>query len=204
VDEQKEVQPRSAEELREGRQADSGRREERLPITEDWLKAMGFKWSQFDRQPDKMWLLWIGDALVEHGEPLAWRSSDYEDLGVEVAANLCGSGPEIKDWFCWLRSDSAGRYHRFIHLRHIVFQDELIAIIEGLTGRRFDPANIVYGSMKRPESARRLKEESQRLDLVIRHESGPHAKWYEHEKDDSRGRALPEHIDSARKGGLAK
>ncbi len=178
---------------------------ERIPIKEDWLKSVGFKWSQFDRQPEKMWLLWIGDALVENGEPQMWRSSDYEDLGIEVAANRKnGTSSEIKDWFCWLRSDSAGRYHRFIHIRHIVYQDELIAMAEGLTGRRWDPSNNVYGSMKSPKAASRLKQESTRLDLVIRHESGAHAKWYDAEKDDSRSRALPEHIDAATKGGLAK
>jgi hypothetical protein len=32
------------------------------PISEAWLKAAGFKWSQLDRQPDKHWILWLGGA----------------------------------------------------------------------------------------------------------------------------------------------
>ena len=38
-----------------------------LPLTEEWLKENGFKWHQFDRQPDKHWLLWLGH--VECGRP---------------------------------------------------------------------------------------------------------------------------------------
>jgi len=29
-------------------------------LTEEWLKRVGFKWHQLDRQPDKHWLLWLG------------------------------------------------------------------------------------------------------------------------------------------------
>lgn len=36
------------------------------PITEEWLKSVGFKWHQLDRRPEKQWLLWLGDALPEH------------------------------------------------------------------------------------------------------------------------------------------
>ena len=33
------------------------------PITEEWLKEVGFKWHQLARQPEKQWLLWLGDAV---------------------------------------------------------------------------------------------------------------------------------------------
>jgi hypothetical protein len=29
------------------------------PITEEWLKAVGFRWRQIDRQPSKQWLLLV-------------------------------------------------------------------------------------------------------------------------------------------------
>jgi hypothetical protein len=35
------------------------------------------------------------------------------------------------------------------------------------------------------------------------HESSPSHKWADIEKDDTRGRALPEHMTAAIKGGLA-
>src|SRR5579885_196517 len=58
----------------------------RVPITEEWLKSIGFRWHQFDRQPDRHWLLWLGGAI---GDGAAFTS--YEDLGIEVAPSLRGS-----------------------------------------------------------------------------------------------------------------
>jgi len=153
----------------------------REPITEDWLKANGFKWHQFDRQPDKHWLLWIGDC--------AGLFTSYEDLGIQVAPNV-PTDPET--WFCWLRDDSAGRYHRFIHLRHLRTTDELVAIIAALSGRPFDPANCLHGSLRTPEQAARIRAEHERLDRRLNRAGYP---WREAEKDEFRGRPLPEHQD---------
>lgn len=49
--------------------------EERALITEEWLKSVGFKWHQFDRQAVKEWLLWLGDVC----DP-----GDAEALGIEL------------------------------------------------------------------------------------------------------------------------
>lgn len=151
-----------------------------MNITEDWLREVGFKWHQFDRQPDKHWLLWLGPAIPD-------RITSFEDLGVEVAPCMDGK------WFCWLRADTSGRYHRFIHIRHIESRDELIALIEGLTGQRWNPANNIYGAMHTPENAKRIWQDLERPDHQIR-EHGH--KWSEVEKDDTRGRALPEHMEA--------
>ncbi len=168
------------------------------PITEDWLRSVGFKWHQVERQPEKHWVLWLGGCLVdEQGRRELFTS--FEDIGLE----LC-SGAIDDRWFCWFRGDSAHRYHRFIHIRHLRFQRELVALIEAITGQAWDPANNLYGSMHTREQAARLRKESERLDLRWRHESPPHVKWSEQEKDDSRGRALPEHMEAAIKSGLAK
>ena len=110
----------------------------------------------------------------------------YEDLGIEVAP--CRTGQE---WFCWLRSDAAGRYHRFIHLRHIEDRKSLIQIIEALSGQKWDPENHFYGSVHSPTNAERLRADCERLDVRLR-KSGPC--WYGVEEDDTRGRALPEHM----------
>ena len=151
------------------------------PISEAWLKSAGFKWHQFDRQPDKHWLLWLGDALQ--------RFTSYEDLGIELAPNV---PTDRSAWFCWLRDDSAGRYHRFIHIRTLHTVDELVALIEGIIGRRFDPANSLYGCHRTPERPARVRQKDEWLDR------GHVRSGYscsEAEKDATRGGPLPEHQD---------
>lgn len=150
-------------------------------ITEDWLKSVGFKWHQFDRQPNKHWLLWIGGSVGD-------RITSFEDMGVELAPTM-----NRDSWFCWLRSDTAGRYHRFIHIRHIRTQDELIRIVEALTGRDWNPDNNLFGSMHSPENAERIRQDIGRLDHKVREMSSP---WADVEKDDTMGRALPEHMEA--------
>ena len=77
--------------------------------TEDWLRAVGFKWHELPRSGGKHWILWFG-AL--HSTFLA----SFEDVGIEVAARTDG------EWHCWLRSDFARKYGRFIHIRPITYQ----------------------------------------------------------------------------------
>jgi hypothetical protein len=176
--------------------------DEQLPITEEWLSAAGFKWHQLERQPHKHWLLWIGRAMDNTG-----MFSDAEDLGVEVTpASWPNRGGEevgfVSSWFCWLRSDAAGRYHRFIHIRHIKTRHDLLWLIEALTGREWSAENALYGMLHTPARAAKLREEyAPRLDVQMR-ERAP--KWSEPEKDPTQGGALPEHLEAhekARKGG---
>lgn len=158
------------------------------PISEDWLKQVGFKWHQIERQPSKHWLLWIGGAFLKRE-----MFTGPDDLGIEVATGTDGS------WFCWFRSDTAHRYHRFIHLRHIYIRQELVAIISALIGYEFNPSNCFYGSLARPEHADYLRKENERLDLKWIMESPPRCKWAIIEKDDTRGQALPEHYEAHEK-----
>lgn len=166
---------------------------ERELITEAWLRATGFKWHQLDRQPEKQWLLWLGD-VIQGG----WQS--FEDLGVEVCRNLVGREQAFQDWFCWIRADTSHRYSRFLHVRHMLYVDELVRLIEGLTGVDFDPQNVLGGMLRTSESAARLRAEMNRLDQRMLDS----AKWREIEKDDSRGAALPEHMQHAIDAKLAK
>lgn len=156
------------------------------PITEDWLKSVGFKWHQFDRQPTKQWLLWLGSAA---------DNGDAQDLGIEVTQN------RDVDWFCWLRSDTSHRYSRFLHVRHIKTRFELVRMIEGLTGQEFSPDNNIGGYMHSKERADRYRAESSRLDKVMLREGRP---WRDIEKDDSRGGALPEHMQDSISHGTSK
>lgn len=152
-------------------------------ISEDWLREVGFKWHQLERQPDKQWILWLGDACGESG------CIGSQELGIEVTK--CSSD---NAWFCWLRSDLAGRYSRFLHIRHLRLRRELTSMISGLTGQDWNPENNVCGSMLRPQIAALRKKELQRLDVVLLQQRHP---WCDIEKDDSRGGALPEHMQLA-------
>jgi len=72
-------------------------------ITEEWLKSVGFKWEQFERQDAKQWLLWIGDAIREvNGERKLFSGSD--DLGIEICAHYRYENRQPveppQDWFC--------------------------------------------------------------------------------------------------------
>ena len=155
------------------------------PITEEWLKDVGFKWHELARQGRKHWTLWLGDAVRGRNS-----ITDIEDLGVEVApAAMDGA------WFCWFRSDLSGKYSRFIHLRYLKTQRDLIWLIEGITGQKWDPANNLYGAMRKPEDAQRIRANDERLDRKILKERP----WRDIEKDESRGGALPEHLEAYEK-----
>lgn len=172
-----------------------------IPITEEWLKAIGFKWSRIDRQPSQHWILWIGDALRKNGSLI-----DTEDLGIELAAcwwpnQVGGIGGTEGQWFCWLRSDTARMYGRFIHVRHLHHQEEVIQLIEALSGQPWDPSNVIYGSMTTPERAARHRAEMDRLDRRMLRESSA---WRDVEKDPSMAGALPEHLEAHEKAKGAK
>ena len=168
-----------------------------LLITDDWLRESGFKRHQFDRQPGKQWLLWLDMACVEATGPKAFG----EDLGLELTRGDTPSDERGPWYFCWLRADTSRRYSRFLHVRHLRWQHELIAMVEGLTGAKWAPADCFNGAMFSPESAARRRAENDRLDRRIIRESPP---WREIEQDDSRGGALPEHMEAAVKRGGAK
>jgi hypothetical protein len=153
------------------------------PITEEWLKSVGFKWHQFDRQPSKQWLLWCGIPNQQDN----W-GVDSQDIGVELSEGRDGS------WFVWLRSDTAHRYSRFLHVRHMRRQDELVKLVEAVTGLPWKPENHIYGAVCTQSFADHRRAEQERLDQKM---LLTNTKWREIEKDDTRGGALPEHMSVA-------
>jgi hypothetical protein len=152
-------------------------------ITEEWLKSVGFKWHQLDRQPNKHWLLWIATDGI-----------DFESLGVEVSLN-----DYDQTWFCWLRSDCSHRYSRFIHVRNLKTRDDLIQLIVGISGQPWNPESHFYGVIRSAEAADKLTRTLQREDIKSLVGSPAHFKWNEIEKDDTRGGALPEHYEAHEK-----
>lgn len=165
-------------------------------ITEDWLRSGGFKWHEGHQyvsavvkakekgevlQPRKHWILWFGAIANREPDGKFRMWSDDEDLGLELAPGH-GNDP---DWFCWLRSDTAGRYHRFIHLRHVREPREVVAIIVALTNTRWKPENHKYGRIMTDEQVAACEERDKRLDIVI----AKQRPWYESEKDEASGPA---------------
>jgi hypothetical protein len=161
------------------------------PITEEWLREVGFKWHQFNRQPDKQWLLWLGDAC-RTGQSF----EGTEDIGIELAAGRDGW------WFCWLRSDCAHRYSRFLHVRHMRVRGDVIRLVVAITDQSWEPKNHRFGSCLKPDQAERARLDDERLDRRMMLQTGH--PWRDVEKDDSRGGALPEHMQGAIDGGQAK
>lgn len=171
----------------------------REPITEDWLREVGFKWHQVERQPNKQWCLWLSQCFDDGA---MWRFTGAEDLGIELAYSKLAPDDQEGFWFCWLRGDTAGRYHRFIHIRHLRFQSEVIQLVEAFTALPWNPANHFYGVVYCGQHAARMRQEQERFGRP--ETRGEITKWYEAEKDDTRDRALPEHLDEAIKSGKAK
>lgn len=177
-----------------------------LLITEDWLKSVGFRWDQFDRQPNKHWTLWLGHCLdcpANPGMPRRiWRFSSDEDFAIELGYNLApgrlAKNADDDFWFCFFRSDTAGRYHRFIHVRHLRFQREVRELVVALTGRPWNPDNHIYGSVRCEECAERALETDKRIDR----EWMRRFPWYDAEKDLTRGGATPEHLSEHIKRGV--
>lgn len=164
-------------------------------ITEDWLKSVGFKHHEFKRQGDKHWCLWLGGALDDG------KFTSFEDLGLELAPNAYAGQNEPRRWFCWLRGDTSHRYARFIHIRHICTQAEVQQLVQVLSGQEWNPANHWGGTLYTPRNIQHIRRTLDRADHQMR-ESG--TKWADIEKDDSRGRALPEHMQAAIDAGKAK
>ena|SRR5688572_22433298 len=163
-------------------------------ITADWLRDVGFKWHQFDRQPDRHWVLWVGQACGQWG-------TSCDDLAVELAPGSYDvERHDRSGWFCWLRSDLSHRYSRFIHVRRLRTIGEVIALVEGLTGLPWNPELHLYGMVHHPKAAQQLQADGERLDKVL----AERPTWHDTEKDDSRGRPLREHLEAAVKNGGAQ
>jgi hypothetical protein len=107
-------------------------------IDDEWLRSLGFRWETIERSPHPHWTLWIGDEVPGHDFMVA-----FEDLGLELSRSCVADDR----WHCWFRSDLAGRYGRFLHVRHLRARGELRALYQALTGRDLDgrPARVKAG-----------------------------------------------------------
>ncbi len=94
------------------------------PITEEWLKDNDFKLVYSDEQRKdhrrkKITNAWIG------------ANDGVWDLSLEVAPLR----DESSRWYCWLIHHDP---YRHIHIRYMETQQEIIDLIEAITGKDWD------------------------------------------------------------------
>lgn len=130
------------------------------PITARWLQEVGFRWHEETTTRVKHWTLWMGTCL-----PGKVPCHGADDFGFELAPSIHPNHPE--EWHIWWRADYAHRYDRFLFVRMVETQEQLIALVEAVTGLPWNPANVLYGQLWRPETAQRLRQEEERLDRRI-------------------------------------
>ncbi len=123
---------------------------DKVPLTDELLGGMGFKWSQEERQPEKHWSLTLG-----WGAPNT--RACHEDLSVEIAG-----GAMDGEWFCWLRRGT--RFSdNFLHVRHIKYWHEVEEIITALTGTKWKRENSMYGNFYNDEITAKMRPEYERI-----------------------------------------
>lgn len=149
------------------------------PITEDWLKDVGFKWSRYHRQNTKHWLLWLGDAVRERE---GFNLTSYEDIGIELTP-----GHNDPKWFCWFRSDAGSLYSRFLHVRHVRLKIDVVRLIEAVTGYPWTPEYHVGGSARGPLGYKNMLDYARRKDVELLVE--PNRAWHDIERDPYRAGA---------------
>lgn len=95
-------------------------------ITEFWLGQVGFKPHFFGSEPNRHWLLWLGN-----------------DIGLELSFGRPKPRPW---WFCWIRTSGEHAPEHSINLRDLTSKHEVIQLVQAMTGRRWNPAQHRYGS----------------------------------------------------------
>lgn len=107
------------------------------PITEDWLASVGFKYREpEERQPFRHWTLTFSepddDGLFLETTMPGWLNANGDHINAD------------KGWFLWI-----GRNHKFMHLRHVYAQAEIIAIVEALIGQKWKPTRMGHVRVRR-------------------------------------------------------
>lgn len=107
-------------------------------ITDEWLKAMGFRQQPpHDRQPTAHWLLWFGHTSEERA------FGSFDDAGLELCATQLqrvASYDKDDRYHAWLRSDFSHSRGRFLHIRYITTRADVVTLVEALSGVPWDPS----------------------------------------------------------------
>lgn len=98
-------------------------------ISYAWLKDVGFRCRAKSRGTNGSWRIWISEELGS------------DDLGLELAVV---PGSDSTEWNCWL-GNASGRFERFLRMRPMRTQGDVIRLVEGLSGLAWEPAHHLYG-----------------------------------------------------------
>lgn len=142
-------------------------------ITDEWLKAHGFKWEDIPRA-GRHWILWIGRAI-----PNCRYTQDSSDFGIEIAPRLLADdAPSM-----FFRADYAGRYSRFLYCRRLDGTEDVMRIIEAIIyPNKFEECFTRYGYLASPEQAARMKKEDEAFDVRMLKES--ESAWHGPDAED--------------------
>ena len=110
-------------------------------ITEDWLAQVGFKYCEpEERQQFRHWTLTF---------------SEQDDYGLYIETTAPGwynrHGDLINGdsgWYLWI-----GRGAHQMHLRHVFDREEIVALVEALTGQPWVPTKMGNVPVRRRENA---------------------------------------------------
>lgn len=108
-----------------------------VAITEEWLGDVGFKYREpGERQQFRHWTLTFSEpddyGMYLETTKSGWLNAQGEHIGADGG------------WFLWL-----GREHKFIHLRYVYERDEIIAVVEALTGQKWEPTRMGHVPVRR-------------------------------------------------------
>lgn len=99
-------------------------------ITEEWLASVGFKYREpEERQQFRHWTLTFSEP-DDHGLYLETTAPGWLNRHGDLVNGDSG-------WFLWI-----GRGQHHFHLRHVYEQSEIVAIVEALTGTKWEPTRM--------------------------------------------------------------
>lgn len=115
-------------------------------ITEEWLRSVGFRKAWMGDQQKPHWLLNCADTR-------RWMTGS-DDLGVELGPpderKYWENPDEAPKWWCWLRSDFSHSRGRFLFVRYLQTQADVMGLVAGITGLPWNPARHEHGCVRYP------------------------------------------------------
>lgn len=114
-------------------------------ITDAVLHDLGFRkqWTQDTRRPNHV--LWLGDS--RH------HQTGSDDVGLELSEVVTSAPSDDPKWYCWMRSDTISSRGRFCFVRFLRKRQDVIALIEAITGESYTRERIELGCFRYPGQA---------------------------------------------------
>lgn len=117
-----------------------------VAITEEWLAEVGFKYREpGERQQWRHWTLTFNEP------------DDYGLYLETTAPGWLNRNGEHNGWYLWI-----GRGQHHFHLKHVFEQSEMIAIVEALTGQKWEPSRMGHVPVRRVQ-----KRQDDRASAIV-------------------------------------